>query len=304
MELQQTIRKVVRCRGVGLHTGASVSMALHPAPPGHGIVFRVLPAGAEVPVRPESLVNGDYATTIGADSVQVQTVEHLLAAVAALGIDNLLVEVDGPELPAVDGSAQPFVSLLYAAGREEQPSLRRPLCVTETIRVGDDARWTEIGPAAELRISYTLDQDHPAIGVQVLSIVPTERRFVEELASARTYGFLKDLELLRQQGLARGGSLDNAVVVGQDGVLNGALRFQDEFVRHKVLDVIGDLALLGRPVVGHVVARNGGHNLNHLLVREIARRDRHRDAAVARAVSHPVDRTEGEARHKARVATA
>ncbi|MBI2469238.1 MAG: UDP-3-O-[3-hydroxymyristoyl] N-acetylglucosamine deacetylase [Candidatus Rokubacteria bacterium] len=302
MELQQTVRKSVRCQGVGLHTGATVAMAVHPAPPGHGIVFRVRPSGAEIPVRPESLLNGHYATTIGTDGVQVQTVEHLLAAVGALGIDNLVVEVDGPELPAMDGSAQPFVSLLYAAGREEQPALRRPLCISETIRVGDEARWIEIGPAAELRITFTLDQDHPAIGVQTASIAPTERRFVDELASARTYGFLKDLELLRQQGLARGGSLDNAVVVGQNGVLNGALRFEDEFVRHKILDVVGDLVLLGRPVVGHVVARNGGHNLNHLLVREIARRDRHRDAAVARAVSHPVARSEGEARHKARVA--
>jgi len=297
MELQHTIRKAVACRGVGLHTGVPVAMTLHPAPADHGVVFRLLPTGVEVPVRPESLLNGHYATTIGTEGIQVQTVEHLLAAVRALGIDNVLVELDAAELPAMDGSAAPFVSLLYAAGREGQPAARRPLWVTDVIRVGEEGRWIQISPAAELRISYTLDSDHPVVGVQVVSIAPTEERFVDELASARTYGFLKDLELLRQQGLALGGSLENAVVLGSASVLNGALRFRDEFVRHKILDVIGDLALLGRPVVGHVVARNGGHALNHMLVREIARRARPAHDGVARAVSHAVARSEGEARH-------
>lgn len=297
MELQHTIRKAVACRGVGLHTGAPVAMTLHPAPADHGVVFRLLPSGVDVRVRPESLLNGHYATTIGAGGIQVQTVEHLLAAVRALGLDNVLVDLDAPELPAMDGSAAPFVSLLYAAGREGQPAARRPLWVTDVIRVGDEARWIQISPAAELRISYTLDIDHPVVGVQVVSIVPTEKRFVDELASARTYGFLKDLELLRQQGLALGGSLENAVVLSSESVLNGALRFRDEFVRHKILDVIGDLALLGRPVIGHVMARNGGHALNHMLVREIARRARPIHDGVARAVSHAVARSEGEARH-------
>jgi len=311
MELQHTILKTVDCRGVGLHTGVAVTVRLHPAPAGHGVVFRVLPIGVDIPVRPESLLNGHYATTIGVggiggidggDGVQIQTVEHLLAAVRALGIDNLLVELDGPELPAMDGSAAPFVSLLYAAGREGQAAARSPLRVSETIRVGDDGRWMQISPAPELRISYTLDLDHPVVGVQVVSIAPSEGRFVEEVASARTYGFLKDLELLRQQGLARGGSPANAVIVGERRVLNGALRFQDEFVRHKILDVIGDLALLGRPVIGHVVARNGGHALNHLLVREIAARARHWNGGVERAGSHLVDRSEGEARQPTAVA--
>ena len=276
MELQHSIRKPVACDGVGLHTGAPVTMMLHPAPPDHGVVFRVGAERVPVPVRPEFLLNGHYATTIGTGGpggVQVQTVEHLLAAVRGVGIDNLLVDIDAPELPAMDGSAAPFVSLLYAAGREAQAAGRRPpLRVTETIRVGDESRWIQISPASELRISFTLDLDHPAVGIQVASVVASEKSFVEELASARTYGFLKDLELLRQQGLALGGSLNNAVVVGQERVLNGALRFRDEFVRHKILDVIGDLALLGRPIVGHVVARNAGHALNHLLIREITRR--------------------------------
>ncbi len=297
MELQHTIRKAVACRGVGLHTGTPVAMTLHRAPADHGVPFPLPPSGVEVPVRPESLLNGHYATTIGTEGTQVQTVEHLLAAVRALGIDNVLVELDAAELPAMDGSAAPFVSLLYAAGREGQPAARRPLWVTDVIRVGDEARWLQISPAAELRISYTLDIDHPVVGVQVVSIAPTEERFVDELASARTYGFLKDLELLRQQGLALGGSLESAVVLGSESVLNGALRFRDEFVRHKILDVIGDLALLGHPVIGHVMARNGGHALNHMLVREIARRARPAHDGVARAVSHAVTRSEGGARH-------
>ena len=272
MELQHSIRKSVTCEGVGLHTGVPVTMALLPAPPDHGVVFVVGPERVRVPVCPESLLNGHYATTIGAEGIQIQTVEHLLAAVRGIGIDNLLIELDGPELPAMDGSSAPFVSLLYAAGREAQVAVRRaPLRVIEPIRVGDEHRWLQILPAAEFRISYTLDHEHPAVGVQVASFVPTERVFVEELAPARTYGFLKDLELLRQQGLALGGSLANAVVVGQERILNGALRFQDEFVRHKILDVIGDLTLVGRPVLGHVVARNAGHALNHLLVRELVK---------------------------------
>jgi UDP-3-O-[3-hydroxymyristoyl] N-acetylglucosamine deacetylase len=258
-------------------------MALLPAPPDHGVAFVVGPERTRVPVCPESLLNGHYATTIGAGGVQIQTVEHLLAAVTGLGIDNLLIELDGPELPAMDGSSAPFVSLLYAAGREAQVAVRPPaLKVAEPIRVGDDHRWLQILPASDCRISYTLDHEHPAVGVQVASFVPSERVFVEELAPARTYGFLKDLELLRQQGLALGGSLANAVVVGQERILNGALRFQDEFVRHKILDVIGDLTLVGRPVLGHVVARNAGHALNHLLVRELVKAARRWEGAAPR----------------------
>jgi UDP-3-O-[3-hydroxymyristoyl] N-acetylglucosamine deacetylase len=273
MDCQRTVAKPIGCRGVGLHTGSPVSLTLKPAPPDHGVVFRVMPEGLDIPARPESLINGHYATTIGRAGVELQTVEHLLAATGSLGIDNLLVEVDAHELPAMDGSSAPFVSLLYAAEPEEQPAPRRPLHVTEPIRVGDESRWIQIVPGPELRVSYTLDLDHPAVGVQVVSIEPTELRFVEEIASARTYGFLRDLELLRRQGLARGGSLDNAVVVGEERVLNASLRFRDEFVRHKILDLIGDLALLGRPVVGHVIARNAGHTLHHRLVREIAARE-------------------------------
>jgi len=279
-------------------------MTLRPAPPDHGVVFVVGPEDLRIPVCPESLINGHYATTIGVDGVQIQTVEHLLAAVRGLGIDNLVIELNGPELPAMDGSSAPFVSLLYTAGRDAQVAVRRPaLRVLEPIRVGDEHRWIQLMPAAEFRISYTLDHEHPAVGVQVASFVPSERVFVEELAPARTYGFLKDLELLRQQGLALGGSLDNAVVVGQDRILNGTLRFQDEFVRHKILDVIGDLALVGRPVQGHVVARNAGHALNHLLVRELVKTARRWDDATPHRTPLPVEAPwEGATRRRTRVA--
>jgi UDP-3-O-[3-hydroxymyristoyl] N-acetylglucosamine deacetylase len=216
------------------------------------------------------VVDSHYATTIGASSCRIQTVEHLMAAAAGLGIDNLTVQVDGAEVPAMDGSAKPFVALLHAAGRAPQGARRRPVGVPHPVQVGGGNRWIRIVPASELRISYTLDNDHPAIGTQVVSCVPTEETFVNDYAPARTYGFLKDLGAMRKHGLALGGSLDNAIVVGKRGTLN-VLRYRDEFVRHKVLDLIGDLALLGRPVQGHVIARNAGHALNFELVVAIQR---------------------------------
>lgn len=267
---QQTIRRSVALEGIGLHCGKPVKITLSPAPPDSGIVFRIGREGPPIPAAPESVVDSHYATTIGRNGSRIQTVEHLMAAAAGLGIDNLTVEVEGTEVPAMDGSAKPFVGLLNAAGRTAQTARRRPITIRQPIHVGSGNRWIEIVPAPELRISYTLDNDHPAIGTQVLSCVPTEESFVNEFAPARTYGFLKDLGAMRKHGLALGGSLDNAIVVGTRGTLNG-LRYRDEFVRHKVLDLIGDLALLGRPVLGHVVARNAGHGLNFALVVEIQR---------------------------------
>ncbi|MGH7277677.1 MAG: UDP-3-O-acyl-N-acetylglucosamine deacetylase [Candidatus Rokuibacteriota bacterium] len=267
---QKTIRKQVALEGIGLHSGKPVRIALSPAPPNSGIVFRVRGRGEAIPAAPDSVVDSHYATTIGRNGTRIQTVEHLLAAAAGLGIDNLDVEVEGNEIPAGDGSAKPFVVLLAAAGRAQQGALRRPIVIPYAIRVGDDHRWVEIVPSDTFRISYTLDNEHPAIGRQELSSVPTEKLFVDEFAPARTYAFLKDVGVMRKNGLARGGSLENAVVIGSRDVVNG-LRFRDEFVRHKILDLIGDLALLGRPVVGHVIARNAGHALNFQLVLAIQR---------------------------------
>jgi UDP-3-O-[3-hydroxymyristoyl] N-acetylglucosamine deacetylase len=266
---QRTIRKTVSLDGVGLHSGKPASLSLLPAPPDTGIVFRSS-SGDLVPAAPESVVDSHYATTIGRRGFRVQTVEHLLAAAAGLGVDNLEVLIDGVEVPARDGSAKPFVTILKSAGRVTQGAPRRPIVIPHPIRVGTGGRWLQIVPARSLRISYTLDNDHPAIGTQVLAYTPTEKIFVEELAPARTYGFLEHVGTLRRNGLARGGSLENTVVVAKSGVLNG-LRYRDEFVRHKILDLIGDLALLGRPVLGHVIARNGGHALNVELVLAIQR---------------------------------
>jgi UDP-3-O-[3-hydroxymyristoyl] N-acetylglucosamine deacetylase len=266
---QQTIRKPVTLEGVGLHSGKPARVTLSPAPEDTGIVFRA--GGDRIAAAPESVVNSHYATTIGKNGTRIQTIEHLLAAAAGLGIDNLDVEVTGPEIPATDGSAKPFVALLAAAGRSQQSARRRPFTLPYPIRIGSGGRWIHVFPAQAFRISYTLDVDHPAVGMQVLSWTPaSERAFVDEVAPARTYGFLKDLGVMRKNGLARGGSLDNAVVVGNRGPING-LRYRDEFVRHKILDLIGDLALLGRPILAHVVARNGGHALNLELVLAIQR---------------------------------
>ena len=267
---QRTIKHAITAEGIGLHSGKPARVTISPGPPNSGIVFREHGHPARIPAAPESVSNSHYATTIGWNGTRIQTVEHLMAAAAGLGIDNLDVEVAGGEVPALDGSARPFVSLLAAAGRAHQSAPRRSIAVPYPIRVGDEKRWIEIAPAPVLRITYTLQNDHPAIGRQELSCVPTETSFVDEFAPARTYGFLKDVGFMRRNGLARGGSLDNAIVLGKRGPLNG-LRYPDEFVRHKVLDLIGDLALLGRPVTGHLSAFNAGHGLNLELVKAIQR---------------------------------
>ena len=235
-------------------------------------------------------MDGRAATTVGAFGVRVRTIEHLMAAAAALGIDNLVVDVDAEEVPALDGSAKPFVDLLYSAGAAPLPVPRRPLVVREPIRVGDGHRWLEITPSDCFRVTYTLDNPHPVIGQQIVSLEVTEAAFVDELAAARTYGFLKDVPTMRKNGLARGGSLDNAVVVGKRAVLNDSLRFEDEFVRHKILDLVGDLWLLGRPLCGHVTGKNGGHALNHELAAAVRRAfAAERRPRPSRARLHPAD---------------
>jgi len=278
MDQQTTIRKPVSIEGIGLHSGEIIRLTLSPASSDTGILLRA-PDGTLIPANSEHVGGGRCATTVGSFGVRVRTIEHLMAAAAGLGIDNLLVDVSGDELPGLDGSSREFVELLERAGRVVLPARRAPIRIEAPIRVEDGSRWLQVLPSDTLRISYTLDNDHPAIGLQALSLEITESTFVDELAPARTYGFLKDVGAMRQRGLARGGSLDNTIVVGKRAVLNDHLRFPDEFVRHKILDLVGDLFLLGRPLVGHVIARNGGHALNHRLVaaiREAAVPDRRR----------------------------
>ncbi|MCI0548777.1 MAG: UDP-3-O-acyl-N-acetylglucosamine deacetylase [Candidatus Rokubacteria bacterium] len=268
MERQATIRRNVSIEGIGLHSGQPVQLTLHPAGADTGIIFKASD-GTLIPANADHVVDSHFATTVGAFGVRVRTIEHLMAAAAALGIGNLIAEVDAEELPALDGSAAPFVDLLLEAGKVVLPVPCPPIAIAGRIRVGDESRWLEALPADDFRISYTLDNAHPMIGVQVASLAITEKSFIDDLAAARTYGFLKDVPLMRKQGLALGGSLDNAVVVGKRTVLNGSLRFADEFVRHKVLDLVGDLFLLGRPLRAHIVARNAGHALNSDLVAAI-----------------------------------
>jgi UDP-3-O-acyl N-acetylglucosamine deacetylase len=290
MNNQRTIRRPVSTEGVGLHSGELVKLRLSPAAADTGILFRA-PDGTLIPATIDHVVDSHFATTVGAFGVKVRTIEHLMAAASGLGIDNLLVDVSGGELPAMDGSSKPFVELLASAGRLTLPAARNSLVIDRTIRVEDGTRWIQVVPAESLRISYTLDHDHPAIGLQATSFDLSEEIFADEVAPARTYGFLRDVGAMRKNGLGLGGSLENAVVVGKRTVLNDALRFADEFVRHKILDLIGDLLLLGRPLVGHVIARNGGHALNHKLLVAIndalaaeRRRSRARGNAPATAV--------------------
>jgi len=281
MDQQQTLRHPVELAGIGLHSGDPVAMRISPAGADTGVLFRASD-GTLIPANADHVVDTNSATTIGAFGVRVRTIEHLMAAAAALGIDNMVVDIEGPEVPAADGSARPFIELLRSAGRVSLPAARRPLAISEPIRVGTESRWLEVLPADSLRVSYTLDNNHPIIGLQVGTYGITEDVFDQELAAARTYGFLRDVPAMRQNGLARGGSLENAVVVGKRSVLNDSLRFPDEFVRHKILDLVGDLFLLGRPLRAHVVGRNAGHALNHQLVVAIQKAvaaDRRRTAA-------------------------
>ena len=245
-------------------------MRLRPAAPNTGIVFRRLDQnGVEIPARQENLSRSNLATTLSVDGVSISTVEHLLAAASGLGVDNLIVEVDGPEVPAMDGSAAPFIYLMHEAGIKNQQAARQFIKILEPIRVETDDKFVAVYPADHFKISYTISFEHPLIGEQRQTFVVTSRSFAEHIAPARTFGFLKEVETLRQNGLALGGSMDNAVVIGDNSILNNKLRFQDEFVRHKILDAIGDLVLLGAPMLGHVVAYRAGHAMHTSLVEAV-----------------------------------
>ena len=269
---QRTLQREIECVGVGLHTGARVAMRLRPAPAHSGIVFRRVDLAGAPPIAacPANIRDVHYAMTIGRDGVTVKTIEHLMAAFAGTGLDNVTVDLAGPEVPAMDGSAAPFVELVRAAGLRRQLAPRSYLKVTRPIVVDLGHRAVRILPDERLRIDYAMEFDHPALHPQAIAFEMSPSIFTREIAPARTYGFLRDVSALRSQGLALGGSLDNAVVVGDDGVLNdGGLRFPDELVRHKALDLIGDLFLLGKRVLGRVIATGAGHLLHAQLVRDI-----------------------------------
>lgn len=272
MQLQRTIREIAYCSGTGLHSGGQVNLKLVPAPIHTGIVFVRKMANGMVPVKVDGtkVVATLLSTTIGENGAKVQTVEHFLAALAGLRITNLVIELDAAELPIMDGSAKPFVDLILKAGILEQVAQQPILKITQPVEVRDDEKWIVIRPSPTFRVSCMIQFDHPLVTRQSYHYEASPEEFIRSISPARTFGFLHEVEALRNQGLARGGSLENAVVIGPNGVLNQeGLRYSDEFVRHKVLDILGDLSLLGMPIVGEVEAICPGHQLNTKLVAKI-----------------------------------
>jgi UDP-3-O-[3-hydroxymyristoyl] N-acetylglucosamine deacetylase len=266
---QRTVRESLVLAGQGLHSGFKTGVILHPAPAGTGIVFSSLAAQSEIAARIENVSETGYNTTLSGGGHSIRTVEHLMSALHGLGITNLLVKTDD-EVPALDGSALGFCTQLRAVGMRDQPAAADPIAVTRPIQIGAGDEFIRIEPADRLIIDYTLDYPHP-IGVQHVHFELTSpEAYVNEIAPARTFGFVREFRKLAEMGLASGGRLDNLILVDDDKVVNTTLRFPDEFARHKVLDLIGDLYLLGRPIVGHVTASKSGHSDNLALLRAIA----------------------------------
>ncbi|NOZ10663.1 MAG: UDP-3-O-acyl-N-acetylglucosamine deacetylase [Gammaproteobacteria bacterium] len=269
---QRTLKNVIRATGVGLHTGEKVYLTLRPAAFDTGIVFRrtdIDPA-VEVPARPEFVGDTRLSTTLENEGVKISTVEHLMSAFAGLGIDNAYVDLTAPEVPIMDGSAGPFVFLIQSAGVEEQAKPKQFIRIKKTVKIEEDDKWAAFDPLDGFKVSFTIDFDHPIFSdsVQMASVDFSTTSFVKEVSRARTFGFMRDLEALREAGLARGGSLDNAIVMDAYRVINeDGLRYEDEFVKHKVLDAIGDLYLLGHPLIGAFSAHKSGHALNNKLLK-------------------------------------
>jgi UDP-3-O-[3-hydroxymyristoyl] N-acetylglucosamine deacetylase len=263
---QQTINAPVSCSGVGVHSGKTVSLTIKPAPVNHGIRFvrRDLPGHPGVTAHFTNVVDTSLATVIGSEGCIVSTIEHLMAGLTGMSIDNAIVEVDAYELPIMDGSAGPFTELIKSAGTRRQKGHKCYFKVNTPISLSENGKSVVVYPADEFRITCTITYDHPLIGTQTCDFVIDRETFEKEISVARTFGFLHEVEMMKRYGLARGGSLDNAVVIDGDRVLNeGGLRYPDEFVRHKVLDCIGDFSLIGMPIMGHVVANKSGHAFNH-----------------------------------------
>jgi len=275
---QRTLKAVVRAAGVGLHSGVKVKMSLRPAAPGTGIVFRRVDLDPVIDLPASALLVTDtrMCSCVERDGAKVGTIEHLMSAFAGLGIDNAFVDVDAPELPILDGSASPFVFLIQSVGIEEQPVAKRFIRVKRPIEVRDSdssgEKWARLDPYDGFRLTFSIGFNHPAIdrtGQQV-TIDFAEHSYVREVARARTFGFMQEVEWLHEQGLAQGGGLENAVVLDEYRVLNAdGLRYADEFVKHKVLDAIGDLYLIGHPLLAALTAHKSGHALNNLLAREL-----------------------------------
>lgn len=268
--MQRTLKTQISVVGVGLHTGQRLHLRVQPAAADAGITFvRDDLAGASIHLDESTCITrGDHATTLSGDGFSISTVEHLLAALRGMGVDNARIRVSGDEIPIMDGSAAPFVYLIKEAGVRSLGLPRRVIRLNRPVAVLDDDREVTIYPADDFRVTYTIDFSHPSIGNQTLTRTINSWNFVNEIAPARTFCLLKDVQALRERGLALGGSLANAVVIGDAGPLN-SLRFHDEFVRHKILDLVGDFSLMGHPIMGHVVAYKAGHAIHARLVRQL-----------------------------------
>jgi UDP-3-O-[3-hydroxymyristoyl] N-acetylglucosamine deacetylase len=272
--IQRTIARPVGISGVGIHSGTDVRVELHPAGPDEGIRFRRVDCGIEIPALASSVSSLELATTLGCDDVQISTVEHLMAAVHMSGIDNLLIDIDGPEVPILDGSALPYCRLLGAAGFRRQNGLRKILAVTSPVEVDmEDGRRIRVTPYPGLRVTYGIDFGDDAIGAQQVDFEIRPSTFERELAPARTFALLRDVQRMHEAGLGLGGNENNCLVFDQHGPINTQLRFDDEPVRHKAMDSLGDLALLGAPLWGHIEVENGGHAL-HFALMEALRENR------------------------------
>ncbi|MBK1693658.1 UDP-3-O-[3-hydroxymyristoyl] N-acetylglucosamine deacetylase [Chromatium weissei] len=271
---QRTLKTMVGTTGIGLHTGAKIELTLRPAAPDTGIIFRRVDLNTPVEIKatPFNVADTRLSTTLSRDTVRISTVEHLLSAFAGLGIDNAYVDVGGAEVPIMDGSAAPFVFLLQSAGIEEQNRLKRFIRIKQPIEVRDGDKFARFTPYNGFRVDFSIDFDHPAFTARAnrATVDFSTASFVREVSRARTFGFLRDIEHLRQHQLALGGSLDNAVVVDEYRILNDeGLRYDDEFVKHKILDAIGDLYLLGHTLIGAFTAHKSGHALNNALLRAL-----------------------------------
>ncbi len=265
---QRTISSCISCKGIGLHSGKQVRLTLKPAPAGTGVVFiRTDLGNAEVRAVAANTATTGYATTLSRNGVAIQTVEHLLAAFAGLNIDNVYVEIDSDEVPIMDGSARPLAKIIIEAGIENQKALQPAMKIIKPVFVREGTKQLAIWPAETASVSCYIDFNHPLLKEQSLSYEPSEEAFLREVSGARTFGFLSDVRTLQANGLARGASLENAIALDEESVVNAeGLRYQDEFVRHKILDLIGDMFLAGMPIIGHIVAHKSGHALNARMV--------------------------------------
>lgn len=263
MRLQRTLRQEVSFSGIGLHTGRHATVRLKPAPRDSGIIFHRVDRMTVIRSHIGSVTDTAFATTLGDGTVKIKTVEHILAALSGLGIDNLIIEVNGPEIPILDGSSTELVSIILQGGIAKQGKKMPYMRIIRPVVMDDGHAEIAIFPYEGRKITFRIHFNHHLLGEQNLSVDLNEETFIREVAPARTFGFLKDVQYMMAKGLAKGGSLDNAIILGDDGVLNSSgLRFRDEFVRHKILDSIGDFSLIGFPLYGHILSNKAGHSTN------------------------------------------